>query len=172
MKMCQGNWVTMVCLAFALAGCGRPAGTNKGEKSKSSKENHANVEHVHGKGPNGGVIFDLGKHHAELLVDHEKKQCTVHILGNDEKTPTPVVAKDLTLTTKPTKTADGKVVPAMTIKLLPFQEKEGKATTFVGTDLGLGNVADFEGTVLGEINGRPSEGEFAEGGDDHQEKKK
>jgi hypothetical protein len=27
---------------------------------------------------------------------------------------------------------------------------------------GLGNVADFEGTVLGEIDGKPSKGEFKE----------
>ena len=45
---------------------------------------------------------------------------------------------------------------------LPQDEKDGKASKFVGTDPGLGNVAYFEGTVLGMINGKASEGEFKE----------
>jgi len=50
----------------------------------------------------------------------------------------------------------------MTIKLLPKVAADGKASKFVGTDPGLGNVADFEGTVIGEIDGRPSQGTFKE----------
>ena len=46
--------------------------------------------------------------------------------------------------------------------MLPKDEKNGKATKFVGTDPGLGNVADFEETVIGEIGGKPSHGEFKE----------
>ena len=64
------------------------------------------------------------------------------------------------VTTKETKTKEGKVVAPMTIKMLPKDESGGKATKFVGTDPGLGNVADFEGTVLGEIDGKPSQGVF------------
>ncbi len=41
-------------------------------------------------------------------------------------------------------------------KMLPKDEKNGEATKYIGTDPGLGNVADFEGTVLGEIDGKPS----------------
>ncbi len=103
-------------------------------------------------------MFDLGKYHAEFTVDHDKKECTVLVLGNDEKTPTAVAAKELTVTTKETKTKDGKAVAPMTIKLLPKDEKDGKAAKFVGTDPGLGNVADFEGTVVAEIDGKPSQG--------------
>lgn len=116
--------------------------------------------HVHGKGPHGGVVFDLGRHHGEFTVDHAKKECTIFILGMDEKTPTPIAAKELTLNTKATKTEDGKAVPPMTIKLLPRDESGGKANEFVGADAGLEYVADFAGTVLGEINGKPSQGEF------------
>ena len=56
----------------------------------------------------------------------------------------------------------GKVVPPMTIALKPVDAKDGKASKFVGTDPGVGNVADFEGIVLGEIDGKPSKGEFKE----------
>ena len=100
--------------------------------------------------------------HGEFTVDHDKKECTVLILGDDEKTPTAVATKELTLTTKETKTKDGKAVPPMTIKMLPRDEKDGKASKFVGTDPGLGNVADFEGTVTAVIDGKPSTGEFKE----------
>ena len=50
----------------------------------------------------------------------------------------------------------------MTIKMLPTDAKDGKAATFVGTDPGLGNVADFEGSLSGLIDGKPSQGEFKE----------
>lgn len=152
--------ITLLVTTLAITGCGQPASTSKGDAKKDSVRKEA--EHAHGKGPNGGVIFDLGKHHAEFTVDHDKKECTILILGADEKTPAPVASKELTLTTKATKTKEGKVVAPMTIKMLPKDEKDGKSTKFVGTDAGLGNVADFEGTVLGEIDGKPSQGEFKE----------
>lgn len=152
--------ITLLVTALAFTGCGQPASTPKTDAKKDSGKKE--VEHAHGKGPNGGVIFDLGKHHAEFTVDHDKKECTIIVLGADEKTPKPVVSKELTLTTKATKTKEGKVVSPMTIKMLPKEEKDGKSTKFVGTDPGLGNVADFDGTVLGEIDGKPSQGEFKE----------
>ena len=71
-------------------------------------------------------------------------------------------AKELTLTTKETRTKEGKVVPPMTVKLSPVDEADGKAAKFVGTDPSIGNVADFAGTVLGEVDGKPSQGDFTE----------
>jgi hypothetical protein len=163
MKYAKTLGVGFVVVALAVAGCSQqsstpPAGKDKGAGKDSGKK----AEHTHGTGPNGGVVFDLGKYHAEFTVVHGKKECTVLVLGQDEKTPTPVAAKNLTLTTKETKTEEGKAVPAMTIKLLPQDETDGKASKFVGTDAGLGNVADFEGTVIGEIDGKPSQGTFKE----------
>jgi len=155
--------------SFLLVGCKQDgAAVTKPQVSKSqggansSKTEEAN--HTHGKGPNGGVVFDLGKYHAEFTVDHPKKECTVLIVTGDNKDAKalPVAAKEFTLTTKETKTAEGKVVPPMTIKMVPKDEANGKAAKFVGTDPGLANVADFEGTVLGEINAKPSKGEFKE----------
>ena len=55
-----------------------------------------------------------------------------------------------------------KAVEAMTITMLPEDAADGKASKFVGTDPGIGNVADFEGTVSGEIDGKPAQGEFKE----------
>ena len=164
----------LLVAALAVAGCSPQGGTAPGTKDGGAgKEGGKEKTHVHGKGPNGGVVFDLGKYHAEFTVDHPKKECTIFIMGDDEKRPAPVAAKELTLTTKATKTEDGKEVPPMTIKLLPQDETGGKATKFVGTDPGLGNVADFAGTVLGEINGRPSQGEFKEEEhDEHNHEKK
>jgi hypothetical protein len=151
----------LVAVALAAAGCG----DTKTAPTKAKKGGGNSPEHApHGAGPNGGVVFDLGKHHAEFTVDHPKKECTVLFLSGDEKgaTAMPVAAKEFTLTTKETKTKEGTVVPPMTVKLLPADAKGGKASKFVGTDPGIGNVADFAGTVTGLIDGKPSSGEFAE----------
>lgn len=154
--------LALMILVLAMTGCSSKSDTPTGASNKNvgKKEGHA----PHGAGPNGGVIFDLGKYHAEFTVDHPAKECTVlFINGEDEgANPLPVDAKEFTLTTKETKTKEGTVVPPMTIKLLPKNEKDGKASKFVGTDPGIGNVADFEGTVVGAIDGKPSQGTFKE----------
>ena len=156
----------LLIASLAAAGC---SGKDKDGKSPSKD----NGDHAaHGGGPNGGVVFDMGKYHAELTVDHKKKEIYVLFLkevkGKKEKDwpPEPVAAKEFTLTTKETKVKEGedkgKVVKPMEIKLTPREEKEGKASKFVGSAPGLGNVADFEGTVVGEIDGKPSKGTFKE----------
>ena len=122
----------------------------------------AMAEHVHGAGPNGGVVFDLGSHHAEFTVDHGKRECAILLLGDDERTPAAVDAAELILITQATRTAEGTVVSPLTITLAPVNAIEGKSATFVGTDPGLGRVADFAGMVSGVIDGKPSEGEFKE----------
>lgn len=150
----------MLVAALAATGCEKKAEPTKVEEKKGGKED----DHAHGEGPNGGVVFDLGKYHAEFTVDHPKKECTILIVTGDNKDakPLPVAAKELTLTTKETKTKEGKVVPPMTVRLLPTDAKDGKASRFVGTDPGIGNVADFAGTVTAVIDGKPSTGEFKE----------
>ncbi len=153
----------LMIAALAATGCGdKKPDTPKAEDKKGGGKKED--DHAHGKGPNGGVVFDMGKYHAEFTVDHPAKECTVLFVTGDEKDakPLPVAATEFTLTTKETKTKEGKVVPPMTIKMVPKDAKDGKAAKFVGTDPGIGNVADFEGTVLGEIDGKPSKGEFKE----------
>jgi hypothetical protein len=119
-------------------------------------------EHSHGVGPNGGVVFDLGSYHAEFTVDHDKHQVAVQFLGADEQSLTLVVAKDLVLSTNETTTEDGTAVSAMTIYLQPLNPKNGKASTYVGEDLGIAQVVDFSGVLTGEIDGKPAFGEFDE----------
>ena len=160
MKYAKLLGLGMLVVALAVTGCGKNAEPTKAEDKKGGGKTD---EHApHGKGPNGGVVFDLGKYHAELDIKHDKKEMYILILGNDEKTPVAVAAKELTVSTKETKGKGGEVVKAMTIKLKPVDEKDGKATRFVGTDAGLGIEAEHTGTITGEIDGKPSSGEFKE----------
>jgi hypothetical protein len=125
------------------------------------------VENAHGTGPNGGVVFDLGSYHAEFTVDHAKQECTIVFLGADEKSSTSVAATEFILVTKETKTGADKVVAPLTVVMMPVDEKEGKASKFVGSDPGIGNVADFAGSVSGDIDGKPAMGEFSEVAGEH-----
>lgn len=153
----------LLVAALAAVGCSKPADTKPaGTGATGSKATSKTDDHAHGSGPNGGVVFDLGSHHAEFTVDHPKQEVTVLILGDDEKTPTAVAATEFVLNIKETKTAEGKVVAPMMITLKPTDAANGKATKFVGSDSGIGNVADFAGTVSGEIGGKPAMGEFKE----------
>jgi hypothetical protein len=142
------------------------AGSGAGLTAQDPKQ--PKKDHPHGAGPNGGVIFDLGKYHAEFTVDHGKKECYVLFVdGDNEKAkPLPVAGGELIVTTKPSKVKEGadkgKDVPAMTITLKAVDAKDGKAAKYVGTDAGLANVADFEGTVAGEVGGKPASGKFKE----------
>lgn len=170
MKYATTFGLGLMVVALAVTGCGdKKTDAPKADEKKGGK---ADDHPPHGEGPNGGVIFDLGKYHAEFTVDHPKKECTVLFVAGEDKNAKPlaVAAKEFTLTTKETKTKEGKVVPPMTIKLMPTDAKDGKASKFVGTDPGIGNVADFAGTVIGEIDGKPSQGEFKE--EEHAEAKK
>lgn len=151
----------LMAAVLAAVGCGDKAGKPITRNGKPALKTPVAI-HAHGMGPNGGVLFDLGKYHGEFTVDHDKQECSVLVQGADEKTPKAVVARNLILTTRETKTKDGKSVAAMTVKMTPRDEKDGKATRFVGTDPGLGCVADFAGTLTGEIDGKPSSGEFKE----------
>lgn len=162
MKYSQLLGFTLLAVSMASLGCNKPAPPATSGPAKTNAKSDGG--HSHGTGPNGGVVFDLGKYHAEFTVDHPKSECTVLIVTGDktDAKPLPIAAKEFTLTTKETKTADGKVVPPMTVKLLPVDGIDGKAAKFVGTDPGISNVADFAGIVLGEVDGKPSQGEFQE----------
>lgn len=154
---------SLLVVGLVVTGCGKstekkPAASDAGTTASAP----STTEHTHGAGPNGGVVFDLGSHHAEFTVEHGKQQCMILVLGDDEKTPTPIAATEFVLNTKETKTSDGKVVPPMTITMKPVDAKDGKTAKFVGADPGIGNVADFAGTVSGEIDSKPAMGEFKE----------
>lgn len=95
----------------------------------------------------------------------------MYVLGDDEKTATPI------------KAADGKIL--LTIKEPSFQvelaasplegEAEGMSSRFVGQHDNLGIVREFEGTIRGEVEGTPFAGDFKEephGDHDHKHEKK
>src|SRR5438034_5081404 len=135
MKYAKMLILGLLVAVLTVTGCSQPSGTTPPAKDKGgTKDGGKKDDHTHGQGPNGGVVFDLGKYHAEFTVDHDKKECTILVLGEDEKTPTAVAAKELTVKTLETKTKKGEVVPPMTIKLVPRDETGGKASKFVGTD--------------------------------------
>lgn len=162
----------LLITAFVVTGCRQQADTPTADVPQAATPQATQATegggHTHGTGPNGGVVFDLGKYHAEFTVDHAANECTVLLITGDgsDAEPLPGVAEEFTLSIKETKVTEGadtgKVVPPMTIALHPVDAKDGKASRFVGTDPGIGNVADFEGTVIGEIDGKPSQGTFKE----------
>jgi hypothetical protein len=164
--------LALLLASLSAVGCadkGTPSSNEKDTKVAPKDDDKKKGGHPdHGAGPNGGVIFDLGKYHAEFTVNHPKKECYILIIaGEDEKAkPLPIAAKEFTLTTKETKVKEGadkgKIVAPMTITMKAVDAAGGKAAKFMGTDPGLGNVADFEGAVTGEIDEKPSSGEFKE----------
>ena len=167
--------LTLPLVLVCAAGCGpQPvATTSNGKKAEAKPEGHKtpdddDEDHPHGDGPNGGPIFDLGKHHAEFSVSRDKKECYLLFIRGDDKDAKPllVACKELTLTTKEAKVKEGpdtgKVVPPISVTLTPAagEEKDGKAARFVGTHPGFATAADFAGTVAGEVGGKPSSGKF------------
>jgi hypothetical protein len=145
-----------LCVALAvLAGHGSSRGTvPQGGKDKKEPEKG----HSHGIGPHGGVVFDLGKFHAEFTVDHKKKEATVYILGGDAKTPAAVKAKDDLLLLRIKQPAFEVVLKAAPLK----GDADGKASRFVGAHDKLGKEQEFEGIVAGEVDGKLSVGQFKE----------
>ena len=168
MKSAKLLGLGILVAALAATGCETKTDPTKAPPAKAGGEG----DHVHGNGPTGGVTFAVGGEHVELRVNHDDKMIAICFLqevkGRKEKEwpPLPVAATEFTLTTKETMVKEGKdkgkVVPPMTIKLTPKDAKDGKASTFSGTDAGIGNVADFSGTVLGELAGKGAKGEFKE----------
>lgn len=173
MKRTRITFSGLLLAALAIMGCAPPSAppnqpTTQGTEPTARLEikehtNNAEDDHgPHGAGPNGGIIFDFGEHHAEFTVDHEKRECAILVLGEDEKTSTAVTARDFSLTIKAFTNKEGTSVPAMNIDLLGDNAVEGKASRFVGTHPDLANVADYEGVAFAEIDGKPSQGEFSE----------
>ncbi|QEG23349.1 hypothetical protein [Mariniblastus fucicola] len=122
-------------------------------------DNHHHEEgHAHGPGPHGGTIVDWGggKYHAELTVDHDKQEATVFIFGNDEKTSTPIDAKEISLTVK-----DPLFTVSLSAKPLG-SEVMGKSSRFVTTHKNFGIRKDFEGSISGVVDGTPYSGNFSE----------
>ena len=139
-----------------ITGC-----TKSSETAAPKSDEHAHTGehgHGHGAGPHDGTLADWGggKYHVEFTVDHDKQQATVYILGDDEKTPTPIPAEEIQLSI---------AEPAMqvTMKASPQEgDAAGSSSRFVGTHESLGVVQEYAGTITGVIDGTPYSGDFKE----------
>jgi hypothetical protein len=134
-----------------------PSTKGGGEKDTDGHDQHG----AHAPGPHKGVVFDLGKVHAEFVLDAGKQEATIYIFGNDEKTPKPIKAEKLDVTVKS---------PAFTVELKPLPQSgdpEGKTTRFVGKHEKFSKPQDFDATVIAVIDGKPSQGEFKFEADEH-----
>ena len=161
------RWLTAACLVGAVLAWGcSPTGGDKEKKAESDKHAKADKgkesEHEHHEpGPHGGALEDFGrdgKHHVEVVFDRDKKEATVYVLGEDEKTAKPIKSEKLTLTLKD---------PDVRVELKPQPqagEKDGLSSRFVGGDEKLGGKgAIVIGSVTGEIAGKPDVAEYKEG---------
>ena len=171
------QWKTMsaglLIAALTVVGCSKP--TNKAPQGAKAGSKHSH-DHEHGVGPKGGQVFEIGAYHAEIVIDRDKKECTLYILGDDQKSPAQLSAKELSFATKAGKAHDGKAVPAMSFKLLPKDAANGKASQFVGGDPGLGVDAELEVFIVGEVDGKAASGKVhvkdEHDDHDHDHKKK
>ena len=124
-------------------------------------EDHADSAHEldhehHAAGPHGGTIIDWGggKFHVELIVDHDRKNATVYILGSDEKTPAPVKATDVFLNIDE---------PEFEVELVPHPlpgETGGASSRFVGTHDKLATIHKVVGEISGLVDGTPYFGDL------------
>lgn len=161
---------------ICLGGCTQaPAPPREPARAAATKpddhgHSHDEAEHdTHATGPHDGAIAEWGncEYHLEFTVDHDRKEAVVYVLGDDEKTATPVKAAGGTL--------------LLTIREPAFQveltarplagESDGASSCYGGTHDNLGIVRDFAGTISGEVEGTPFAGEFTEqphGAHDHE----
>ncbi len=157
-----------VLLVNLLAvGCSKPAdNTQKPDDKKVDKATKNDDSHDHGEGPHGGTVIEFGKYHGEFVVDHGKKTATVYILDGKVKNAEPISAAKLSLSIKQ---------PQFQVELLAVPQEgdpKGKSSRFVATHDNFAKEQEFEGTVSGEIDGKPYLGDFKEEHKDHKHAKK
>ena len=165
----------LLTLSFAL-GCGggdadKPVAKPSTPAASTTPDKEAPKHAAHGAGPHEGAVADWGggKFHVEFTVDHDKQEATVFVLGDDEKTATPIKAASILLSIND---------PKFQVELAaaPLEgEAEGTASRFVGKHESLGKVQEFAGTISGEVDGTPYVGDFKEeanGADSHDHKGK
>ena len=145
-------------LTFAI-GCGgssQPAISGTPESSPQAAEHAPHAGH--GTGPHEGTLADWGggKYHVEFTVDHDKQEGTVYVLGDDEKTASPITSPEIQLIISD---------PPMqvTLKAAPQEgDPEGSSSRFVGNHESLGVVQEYAGTISGVVDDTPYSGDFQE----------
>jgi hypothetical protein len=151
--------LTVAAVLSLVLGC--PPSTPPGSGKPTTTEQQGD-HGDHGPGPHGGAVGDWGggKLHFEFIVDHVKKEATVYILGSDEKTATPIKAKDGKITAK-IKGVMNKDEFSVDLEAKDA-DAAGKTSKFVGKHDKIGVVQEFEGSVIGEADGTPYKGDFKE----------
>ena len=150
---------TSLLLTLTLAlGCGGGDKPAPAPSNTPAKDDHGHKHSAHGEGPHEGAVADWGggKFHIEFTVDHDKQEATVFILGDDEKTATPIKAATILLSINN---------PKFQVELTatPLEDDaEGTASRFVGKHESLGKVQEFAGSISGEVDGTPYVGDFQE----------
>lgn len=155
------RWKVLGLLTLAATvGCSATPTTKPKDKDTNVVKNGKDDDH--GEGPHKGVVFHFGKYHAEFKPDHAKKEATIWILGEDEKTPAAIVIEKPELSVKADK---DKKFAAFVVELKPMPEageKDGKASRYVATHDSFGVEAEFAGTLRGKLDGKPTEEAFEE----------
>lgn|GEM_PF-616982 len=105
----------------------------------------------HGAGPHDGTVADWGggKYHIEILVDHDKQESTVFILGSDEKSSLPIEAQSIDLS------ISDPVMQVMLTAAPQSSDPAGKSSRFIGKHEKLDVVQEYAGTIAGVIDGTP-----------------
>lgn len=154
----------VLLVGLSAVGCNKPADAPKADDKKGEKAAKKDDDHGdHGEGPHGGTVIELGKYHGEFVVDHAKKTATVYILDGKVKNAEAISAAKLSLSIKQ---------PAFQVDLVAVPQDgdpKGKSSRFVATHDNFGKEQEFEGTVSGEIDGKPYLGDFKE--EDHKDHK-
>ncbi len=156
------SWLIAIGTLAFVAGCGdsqQPvtSGTN-GNAQQPTNHSDDHSHSGHGAGPHDGTLADWGggKYHVEFTVDHNKQEATVFILGDDEKTPSPIKAEEIQLSISDP-------VMQVTLKAAPQEgDPEGSASRFVGNHESLGVVQEYAGTITGVVDDTPYAGDFKE----------
>lgn len=153
--------ITIGTLAFVI-GCGgsqQPATTRApAEPAQPAAHSDDRSHSGHGAGPHDGTLADWGggKYHVEFTVDHDKQEAVVYVLGDDEKTASPINATEIQLSIKD---------PAMQVTLEASPQESdpaGSASRFVGNHENLGVVREYTGTITGVVDDTPYSGDFKE----------
>ena len=161
LKLTLTSLIAIGAISF-MVGCGgsqQPAtATPQANREQSAEHSDDHSHSGHGAGPHDGTLADWGggKYHVEFTVDHNKREATIFILGDDEKTPSPIKAEKIQLSISDP-------VMQVTLKASPQQgDPGGSASRYVGNHKSLGVVQEYAGTITGVVDDTPYSGDFKE----------
>jgi hypothetical protein len=128
-----------------VAGCTpRDMGPTKPDRKDEEKEVEPEAGFTRYAEPNH-------KYHADLKIDKEAKQATIHLLDKRGKDPVPTKAESFTLTIK-----DAKLVQVTLKPQRRDSDPKDAASRFVGNDDRLAEAIDLDKIeISGSVDGKP-----------------